>query len=49
MADAQASRAEMVRQEQALQNALRSNGFVQAFQLALKLRHPRHLRQVLMK
>ncbi|KAG5477433.1 hypothetical protein CUR178_05136 [Leishmania enriettii] len=37
----------MILQEQALANALRKGSFSEAFMLALRLSHPRHLRQVL--
>ncbi|GET89132.1 hypothetical protein, conserved [Leishmania tarentolae] len=39
----------MILQEQALSNALRKGEFSEAFMLALRLSHPRHLRQVLVR
>nr|CAJ2474529.1 unnamed protein product [Leishmania braziliensis] len=39
----------MIQQEQALANALRKGEFSEAFMLALRLSHPRHLRQVLVR
>ncbi|CBZ27611.1 conserved hypothetical protein [Leishmania mexicana MHOM/GT/2001/U1103] len=39
----------MILQEQALSNALRNGEFSEAFMLALRLSHPRHLRQVLVR
>ncbi|KPA79442.1 hypothetical protein ABB37_05280 [Leptomonas pyrrhocoris] len=43
------ARHEMILQEQALANALRKGAFSDAFMLALRLNHPRHLRQVLVR
>ncbi|KAG5476907.1 hypothetical protein LSCM1_05239 [Leishmania martiniquensis] len=42
-------RHDMILQEQALANALRKGAFSEAFMLALRLSHPRHLRQVLVR
>ncbi|KAG5502772.1 hypothetical protein JKF63_04539 [Porcisia hertigi] len=42
-------RHDMILQEQELANALRKGEFSQAFMLALRLSHPRHLRQVLVR
>ncbi|KAK7200413.1 WD domain, G-beta repeat/Utp13 specific WD40 associated domain containing protein [Novymonas esmeraldas] len=42
-------RSDTILQEQALANALRKGEFSEAFMLALRLSHPRHLRQVLVR
>jgi U3 small nucleolar RNA-associated protein 13 len=42
-------RHETILQEQALANAIRKGEFSEAFMLALRLSHPRHLRQVLVR
>ncbi|KAL7701767.1 WD domain G-beta repeat/Anaphase-promoting complex subunit 4 WD40 domain/Utp13 specific WD40 associated domain containing protein [Lotmaria passim] len=45
----QEDRRETILQEQALANAIRKGEFSEAFMLALRLSHPRHLRQVLVR